>query len=281
VSRRGPLLAVALAGLGLLGCSSARPRVGPAPEAVPDAVALRLDEPVGQVSRYREVGDVMGLEPLDMAAPRVFETLFWTRTVTARAGDTATVAMVFDSLLVGPPPGARFDRTTLTRYDGAFAVTRVDAQGEVRLVQVAFRTRLPAALIAIGQGEPFSAGRRPDLRVPAHPVRVGDAWSDSMPVRLVRGVPVSGAGTAHVSYRLTRLDRRNGVLRAVIAVSGVIPRVPWDSAAAHCEPRRIMEDLVLDVAARRVVAWTYAWTSRCDFGRIVTAGQTFEGRLVP
>lgn len=271
------LLTTSLLGWGISACSQPGPGPAPSPRA-PDAITLRLDAPIGQVSRYREAGNIIPLDAQDMAAPRLYETVYWTRTVTAVSGDTEVATVTFDSSIVAAPPGDHLISSTVSRFHDADVAVRMNARGRVLRVRTPSLTNVPGTLVGIVVGEPFSAGRRPELLLPGRPVIVGDEWMDSIPLRA--GPPqAAGPRMARLTYRLTAVGVKSGARRASIAVSGEVPWLAGDSLMVRCGPRRIRENVEFDIDQRRPVRWTYTWTSRCDVGRMVTLGGSVQGYL--
>jgi len=274
----GRAVAVSLLGWFVSACSPAGPGPSPSP-LVPDTITLRLDAPVGQVSRFREVGNIIPLDPMDMAAPRLYETMYWTRTVTGAAGDTETVAVTLDSSIIAPPPGDHLNSPRVIRFNQTTRIVGLDSRGQVLWERPAGIRSFPAGLVDVMVGEPFAVGRRPQLRLPGRPVRPGDTWTDSIPYGGERRAGPAARRVAHLTYELKGVRVRGGARRASIAISGEVPWLPGDSALVRCGPRRVEETVDFDVDQRRPVRWSYSWTSRCDVGRILTLGGSLEGYL--
>ena len=183
--------------------SAARP-----PCAAQQGVLLRFAPPVGQVSHYRYLTQVWmqipGMSSGDSSQPAMTQTMYATRTVTAKRDSTWAVTTVIDSSSGG----------TGDPFRGVIIKQRVGVHGTVDSTAV---TPPPGADPMIAQAMQRSGGMaNTTLSLPQGPVGVGQSWNESrsIPVpAMASNTPVS----VQVTYRLERVDHDRGARVAVIS----------------------------------------------------------------
>lgn len=179
-----------------------------APCAAQQRVLLRFAPPVGQVTHYRYRTQVWmripGMSSGDTSQPVMTQTLYATRTVTARRDSTWAVTTVIDS-----SGGADGDP-----LDGVIITQRVGVHGTVDSTAV---TPPPGADPMIAQVMQRSGGMaNTTLALPTGPVRVGQSWNETRSIP-VPGLPGSTPVSVQMTYRLERVDHDRGARVAVIS----------------------------------------------------------------
>jgi hypothetical protein len=222
------------------------------PAAAQEAVVLRLDPPVGQVSRYRMEGTMWMVAGADVAIdttrPTMIQVMYATETVADSGAGIRAITRLIDSsqmeLRAGPspwPPGTDLFRGTV--------ITRVvDADGGILSVGVVPGPNLPPVM-APRLGEPEELRWLPNRRV-----RVGDTWSDTITVS-AGGAGTARSSTVTVTYRLERLEARDGSRVAVLSVRGE-GGVPADSTHPSGVEGGYSGEMAIEIARRRVVRMT-------------------------
>lgn len=225
-----------------------------APAAAQQAVRLRYQPPVGQVTRFRTFAQtwmqIPGM-PSDTTKPTVTRTMFETRTVTAADAGARVVTTVIDSSAqdMGPmtgmmPAGDLFKGITTTQH--------VDSLGEVRSSDV---TAPPDANPMIANGMRRQAGQRQFL-LPARAVRPGDTWTSSDTMDL--GTGGGGHAILDLTYKLERVERDGAARLATISLTGILHA---DSAGAVGAPDgRMSGTMSLELGTGRVAHSTTTMT---------------------
>jgi len=179
-----------------------------APCAAQQGVLLRFAPPVGQVTHYRYLTQVWmqipGVSSGDSSQPAMTQTMYATRTVTAKRDSTWAVTTVIDSS----------SGVTGDSFRGVIIKQRLGVHGTVDSTAV---TTPPGADPMIAQAMQRSAGMaNTTLSLPEGPVGVGQSWNESRSIP----VPVMGGNTpvsVQVTYRLERVDHDRGARIAVIS----------------------------------------------------------------
>ncbi len=229
-----------------------------------EAVVLRLDPPVGQVSRYRLEGRMWmraGSEfPGDSVAPSMTQWVFTTQTVVAAESGLRAIQSVYDSSrmdVAGGMPGMPPDLlkgTTVTRA--------VDAEGHIVRTSVAPGPNLPpmmAEKMRTGPGGPDDVGGQ---SFPRRPLHVGDTWADTS-TATAGGAPGGPVATMISTFRLESITHEAGGVRAVVSVQGG-GGVPSDSAHASSVSGGYTMEMVIDVTRRRIQRMTTEQRTRVD-----------------
>jgi len=259
--------AVSLA-FGLAACAQPQPELAPSPPTALDTATIRLDAPAGQVSKYREVADVLRLG--DRAGPGWFMILYTTRKVVSAAGDTDVVVTTVDSSALTTGGLQRVSRytdyviTTHLEPDGRTPTTRLTAQ----------MYTVPSLLMSMIR----LAAQRPALVVPRRPVRVGETWDDSIVTRYVGTVRYQGEAV-RLRFRLKALREGDSGRIAVVAARGLAQMA--DTTGAPCGPLQVDEEMRVDITARRIVGWKYTMQADCRVRGTIEVGQSYAGELQP
>lgn len=179
-----------------------------APCAAQQEVLLRFAPPVGQVTRYRYLTQVWmqipGVSSGDSSQPAMTQTMYATRTVTAKRDSTWAVTTVIDSSSGG----------TGDPFRGAIIKQMIGVHGTVDSTAV---TPPPGADPMIAQVMQRSGGAaNSTLSLPEGPVRVGQSWNESRSIP-VPGMPGNTPASVQMTYRLERVDRDRGARVAVIS----------------------------------------------------------------
>ena len=146
-----------------------------------DAVMLRLDPPVGQVSRYRVKIQLWfrGRMPqADTSLPTFVHITHITQTVGSVEGDVRVITAVIDSSRMDFPGAGGMGQLGQLAGDmlrGQTTTTRVDARGRVLSVEVAPSPNLPPMLAGPMGDATRGLGRRGEVSLPTRRVRVGES----------------------------------------------------------------------------------------------------------
>jgi hypothetical protein len=181
------------------------------------AVQLRFNPPVGQVTHYRTVNQVW-LSGDTSGAPMV-STLYTTRTIAAKDGPNYVVRTVMDSTVtVLPGGGMQGMGGDMTR--GMTITQHMDPRGRVLSSAVTPPPGLPPMVANMMQRNSGSNESRNVAVMPAGAVSPGYTWTDSM-------VTSSGGGRGRpapvvfiVTYRFERVARQGGARVAILSMSG-------------------------------------------------------------
>ncbi len=261
--RRLPPLVVLGAALAA-GCHRAAPPLTPPPVVpAPEAVLLRIHGRVGQSRHVRIAMDNFvhlgpGEPPSgDSARPTMHMIEFATESVTAVSGDTITVVRVTDSSRMEMPglnlPSAMLDSLSPR---GMTVTTRMDSRGRAISTEVKGSPQFEERMASIrrmlsGIDTSGEASRGRSLRLPDRPVRVGEMWADTLRLRRAQGAP---GGAAVATYRLERIETRDGRRLAVISSDVVTPPMALqEPVRLSSGPMHTVGELQLDLDAGWIV----------------------------
>ncbi|MGA2383892.1 MAG: hypothetical protein ABSD56_04880 [Bryobacteraceae bacterium] len=244
-TRCGFLLAIAVAGA--------------LPAAAQETVLLRLDPPVGQVTRQRleskmwmRSGTVM---PSDTTAPNFSQVMFSTQTVAADEAGIRTITTVIDSSRLEMGPGAPQLGAGADLLKGTRTIQRVNADGDLLSSSTVPGPNAPPMMVGQMGGFGAPPGQQ---RYPKHPLRVGDTWTDT--------TTQSGQGrsaTTVTTLRVEHIEQSAGSQLATISVKGG-SSVPADSAHATSVTGELTGEMVVDVTHRRMVSLMNESRTRID-----------------
>jgi hypothetical protein len=211
------------------------------------AVRLRFDPPVGQVTRYRTV--TRAWPSGDTTAAPMMTTLYSTRTIQSKSGTDLVVRTVMDSTAVAMPGGG--GRTGMgDMMRGMAIVQHMDLHGRVVSTEVTPPPGLPPQVAGMMQRS-AGANENRGAVMPDRPMSPGSTWTDSV-------VTAAGGGRGGptqvvfiVTYRLERVARSGGSRLATISMRGSRP----DGAAGS-----FSGEMVLDLDAGRLVHMVTAMT---------------------
>lgn len=225
--------------------------VGTRPVSGQEAVLLRLDPQVGQVTRHRMESKTWMLPgsgvPTDTAAPTMVLVLYSTQTVAAAEAGVRTISTVIDSSRMelgggAPPLGQGGDL-----FKGTTTIRRVNADGELVSSSTVPGPNLPPMMA----GRMSAFGEAPgQSSFPKRPLKVGDTWTDS--TTRAAGAGQGRAEASVFTLRLERIERRGGSQVAIISVSGS-SGVPADSANRSSISGVVSGEMTVDVTHRRMV----------------------------
>jgi len=227
-----------------------------------DAVMLRLDPPVGQVSRYRmEIQSWIRGRMLqaDTSLPTFVQIIHVTQTVGSVEGDVRVITTVIDSSRMDAPGMGGMGQLGQMAGDmlrGQTTTTRVDARGRVLSVEVEPNPNLPPMLAGRMGGATRGLGRRGEMSLPMRLVHVGESWTDSLNTELGGGRGAPGEAMARVTYRLERIEGRGASQLAVISVNGTIGMATAVQSEAIAVSGSTTGEFVVDVRARRLARMT-------------------------
>lgn len=227
-----------------------------------DAVMLRLDPQVGQVSRYRtEIQSwVRGrMLQADTSLPTLVQIIHITQTVDSAEGDVRVVTTVIDSARMDAPGMGGMGQLGQMAGDmlrGQTTTTRVDARGRVLSAQVAPNPNLPPILAGRVGGATRSLGRRGEVSLPMRLVHVGESWTDTLNAELGGGRGAPSEALVRTTYRLERIERRGASQLAVISVNGTIGLGAAGQPEAIAVSGSTTGEFVFDVSARRLARMT-------------------------
>jgi len=281
-----PLLAL-LAAPVLGACHRTPGPQAPSPAAAAsEAVLLRLHRQPGEARRFQLVVDNYvhlgpGEPPSgDSARPMMRMTQFVTESVTAVSGDTFTVAQIADSSRVTMPgmPASVAAWDSL-RPRGLLTTVRMDVRGRVVAVQMdravlaegrmaMLRTLLPGA-DSSGASNCGAMTRFPEL-----PVRIGEAWADTMACPpALRGCK----GSVVTTMRLERVEDDGGRRVAVISTRAEMPSMTiTEPMEMSTGPMRFVGEDRLDLDAGWIVqrTMTMTGTAHTQIGDVSTRLET-------
>lgn len=227
-----------------------------------DAIMLRLDPPVGQVSRYRmEIQSwVRGrMLQADTSLPTLVHIIYETQTVGSADGDVRVITMVIDSSRMDAPGMGGLGQLGQNVGDmlrGATTTTRVDARGRVLSVEVAPNPNLPPMLAGQIGGATRSLGRRHGVSLPMQLVHAGESWTDSLNTELGGGRGAPSEAMTSVTYRLERIERQGASQLAVISWNGTMSSTLADQASGTTVSGSMSGEFVVDVSAGRLARMT-------------------------
>jgi len=227
-----------------------------------DAVMLRLDPPVGQVSRYRmEIQSWIRGRMLqaDTSLPTFVQIIHVTQTVGSVEGDVRVITTVIDSSRMDAPGMGGMGQLGQMAGDmlrGQTTTTRVDARGRVLSVEVAPNPNLPPMLAGRMGGATRGLGRRGEMSLPMRLVHVGESWTDSLNTELGGGRGAPSEAMTSVTYRLERIERQGASQLAVISWNGTMSSTPADQASGTTVSGSMSGEFVVDVSAGRLARMT-------------------------
>lgn len=244
-ARGGLLLAIAVAGA--------------LPAAAQESVLLRLDPPVGQVTRQRleskmwmQSGTVM---PSDTTAPNFTQVMFSTQTVAADSAGIRTITTVIDSSRIDMGPGAPQLPGGADLLKGTRTIRRVNAEGDLLSSNTEPGPNVPPMMAGQMSGFGAPPGQQ---QYPKHPLRVGDTWTDT--------TTQSGQGrsaTTVTTLLVEHIEQSAGSQLATISVKAG-SSVPADSAHATSVTGELTGEMVVDVTHRRMVRLINEGRTRID-----------------
>ena len=242
------------------------------PLSAQDAVTLRLDPPVGQVTHIRMEGRtwmLSGAAPADTSHPTSTQLIFGTQTVTAAETGIRAISTVIDSsrMEVGGGMPSPLGATDLLK--GTTSTRRVNADGDALSTTVVPGPNLPPMMSE--QASVPQAG--PQHGFPKRPLRVGETWTDTGTTAPRPGM--SHAVTTVITYRLERIESRDGGPYATVSMRGGTG-VPADSAHATSVSGDFSGEMLIDVTHRRMVRFTNENRTRVD---APGGPQTILGRM--
>lgn len=266
----------------------------PSPAApASEPVLLRLHRTPGEARRVQLVMDNYvhlgpGEPPSgDSARPAMRTVGFVTESVTAVSGDTFTVALIADSTRVTMPgmpiAGAALDSL---RPRGLMTTVRMDVRGRVVSVQMnravlaegrmaTLRTLLP------GADSSGASNFGTMMQFPELPVRIGEAWADTMacppPLRGCKGGVVT-------TMRLERVEDDSGRRIAVISSRAEMPSVSvTEPMEMSTGPMRFAGEDRLDLDAGWIVqrTMTMAGTAHSQMGDMAMRMQMRQAPVAP
>lgn len=225
---------------------------------------LRLDPPVGQVSRYRlEIASWMRgglIQPADTIRPTVTQITYLTQTVSAVEGDVRVITTVIDSSRVDAPAFGGMGALGQIAGDflrGQTLVKRVDARGRVLAVDVVANPSVPPVLQSRIRRALQGIGRRGEVSLPVRLVRVGEGWSDTLETELGSGRGAATEAAATVTYRVERIEREGRDEIAVISLGGTIAAgIGGEQGPIATVSGGTTGEISLDTSARRVTRMT-------------------------
>jgi len=227
-----------------------------------DAVMLRLDPPVGQVSRYRmEIQSwVRGrMLQTDTSLPTLVQIMHITQTVDSVEAEAYFITTVIDSSRMDAPGMGgmgQLGRMAGDMLRGQTTTTRVDSRGRVLSVEVVPNPNLPPMLAGRVGGATRGLGRRGEVSLPMRLVHVGESWTDSLNTELGGGRGAPGEAMGRVTYRLERIERRGASQLAVISLNGTIGMATAVQSEPTAVSGSITGEFVVDVRAKRLARMT-------------------------
>ncbi len=261
VARSGLLLAIAVAGA--------------LPVAAQEAVVLRLDPPVGQVTRSRMESKVWMLISPAVAAdtsaePTMKQVMYSTQTVAAADSGTRTITVVIDSsrMQMGgglPPLGGGADWLR-----GMTMIKRVNADGDILSSTITPGPNAPPTIAPQLSSFGETVGQH---GFPKRPLRVGETWTDSVTTAVRPGQ--TRTSTIVATLRLERIELRDGTQYATVSMKGS-GGVQADSAHPTSISGDYEGEMVVDVAHRRLARLVMENRTRIESP---TNPQTIYGRM--
>ncbi len=220
-----------------------------------EAVLLRFEPPVGQVTHYRAVTQtwmrIPGMPSGDTSAPTMTQTMYTTRRVTALAGRSRIITTTVDSSR-REMPGMQGMMPPGDMLRGMVTVQRIDARGKVDSVAV---TPPPGADSMIAEAMKRQAGSsRGSLPMPERAVHAGDTWTDSLSLPLSAAVGSNTLTTFRLTYRLEHIERAGGARIAVVSMTGAVQTD--NPAAAGAAKASMNGQFRLDLDASRLISVT-------------------------
>ncbi len=225
-------------------------------------ILLRVGGGVGRPVRSRVLiamyvrNDALSALGYDSAQPMVRFRMSMTQRVD-RVGDTLAVATDLDSLQAESPalpqlaPMIEAQLETVPRH----SVVRMDSLGRILAVDPGGVGGLPGAPALSGGPTPQGSG----YVLPAEPVRVGDAWTDSAVVEARAGVVASRSRT---EYRLERIEPRGRAGTAVVSLRGSVTT----STGGVEADMPFAGAYRLDIAERQMTGFSVAMAYALDMG---------------
>jgi tetratricopeptide (TPR) repeat protein len=176
-----------------------------------DAMLLRLEAPVGHVSRYRsETKSWLPTFPADSTRPQFLLSDVTTETITAAEGDVLTISTVVISDRMEMPDTPHFG-VAKNVAKGQTTVRRMDNRGHVLSTRVTKQAK--------GMDGPVAPNPTTTFALPEGPVHVGETWAalDTMSMGPGTGGLVA---LTEVTYKLERIGVVGGKHVAVISMTG-------------------------------------------------------------
>jgi hypothetical protein len=176
--------------------------------AAQQGVLLRFTPPVGQVTHYRYLtqiwAQIPGMSSGDSSQPVMTQTMYATRTVTAKRDRTWAVTTVIDSSSGG----------TGDPFRGVIIKQTIGVHGTVDSTAVTPPSGVDPMIAEAMQRSGRIANTT--LSLPEGPVRVGQSWNESLSIP-VPAMPDNTPVSVQVTYRLERVDHDRGARVAVIS----------------------------------------------------------------
>ena len=247
--------------------------LSPAPLAA-QAILLRLEPPVGQVSTY-SADMVMQFEMAGMGEMTTNMRMQMTQTITGIEGDVRTMEVTIDSMVMEGAPGMAANPAA--QVEGMTMTMQMDSRGRPVAFQMPEGMGGPMGGIS---GGPLAQGFA-QVFLPEGPVAPGAEWVDDQPMDLGQE-DVAMEVDKNLRYRFERLDVENGARLATISVTGTIS-IKAEAPMQMTSDGDMRGTMVLDLDAGRFRTYSMEMDMVMEMPAMqapATMSMTMEGTLV-